>query len=112
MVPVGKSDLLNQCRILVTRPRAVHAFRHLPFLQHVFARRPHQRRCFFHVATFALLESFASRITGIRSCTSATNLLGSVITIVHDLTGSPVAASTHASWMAAIVITAPSRRVK
>src|SRR5450631_3791987 len=27
MVPIGKSDLLNQCRILVTRPRAVHAFR-------------------------------------------------------------------------------------
>ena len=52
-----------------------------------------------------------SRITRIRSWTSATKALGSVIIIVQDFSVSPVARSFHSSQRPANVIGSPSAHV-
>ena len=53
-----------------------------------------------------------SRITGIRSFSSPTNSLVSVMIIARDLIVSPACRSRHSSHKPAMVIAAPSRRVK
>src|SRR4029078_8094581 len=57
-------------------------------------------------------KSLDSRTTGMRSCTSATKSFGSVMSIVHDFTTSPVALSFHSPHSPAKVIDSPSARVK
>jgi hypothetical protein len=58
-------------------------------------------------------KSFSASKTGIRACTSATNLFGSQIIIVHDLSVSPLTLSCHSSQRPAIVSAGePSRAVK
>jgi hypothetical protein len=48
-------------------------------------------------------KSFSASNAGIRSCTSATNLFGSVMIIVQDLSASPLARSRQSSQSPAIV---------
>ncbi len=58
-------------------------------------------------------KSLTASRTGMRSCTSATTLLGPVISIVQDLSAKPVARSRHSSHSPAIVRAGePSRVVK
>jgi hypothetical protein len=60
-----------------------------------------------------MLEASSARRTGMRSCTSATNVFGSVIIIVQDLSVSPLSLSRHSSHRPAIVSAGePSRAVK
>src|ERR1019366_7750189 len=51
---------------------------------------------------------FSSRMTGMRSCTPATNLLGSVIIMVQDFCGFFVFGFVHSDHRPAIVRTWPS----
>ena len=51
-------DLLNQSRIIVTRPRAIDPLRDRPFLQQVLPARLHERRRVVHVAALPLLKVF------------------------------------------------------
>ena len=57
-------------------------------------------------------KSLESRTTGVRSCISATKSFGSVMSIVQDLSVSPVVLSFHSSHSPANVIGSPSARVK
>jgi hypothetical protein len=56
-------------------------------------------------------KSLDARTTGMRSCTSATKSFGSVMSVAHDFSNSPVALFFH-SPTAGKVIGSPSARVK